>query len=95
MEIIDNAQRQIEILRNREQSTEKTQELYEEQYKLGKRSILDLLSSEQSYHSSKAERETVRFDIYNTITDYIAVVGKSRDVYDLNNQNIQGFEVQP
>lgn len=95
MEIIENAQRQIEILRNRERSTAKTQELYEEQYKLGKRSILDLLSAEQSYHSSIAERETVRYDIYNTITDYISVVGKNRDVYGLNNQDIQGFEVLP
>lgn len=63
-------------------------------YKLGKRSILDLLSSEQSFHSSRAERESARYDIYDTLAIYINVIGKSRDIYQLNNTKIQGFEVQ-
>nr|WP_228146128.1 TolC family protein [Acinetobacter sp. ANC 4648] len=94
-ENIENTNKQISVLQNREQSTAKTRELYEEQYKLGKRSILDLLSSEQSYHSSRAERESARYDIYDTVAVYIHVTGKSRDVYHLNNTKIQGFEIQP
>ena len=94
-ENIENTDKQIWVLLDRERSTAKTRELYEEQYKLGKRSILDLLSSEQSYHSSRAEREAARYDIYNTIAVFINVTGKSREVYHLNNTEIQGFEVQP
>ena len=94
-ESIENTDKQIWVLLDRERSTAKTRELYEEQYKLGKRSILDLLSSEQSYQSSRIEREAARFDIYDTIAVYIKVTGKSRNAYHLNNIQIQGFEVQP
>lgn len=94
-ENIENTDKQIWVLLDRERSTAKTRELYEEQYKLGKRSILDLLSSEQSYHSSRIEREAARYDIYDTIAVFINVTGKSREVYHLNNTKIQGFEVQP
>ena len=94
-EKIENTDKQIWILLDRERSTAKTRELYEEQYKLGKRSILDLLSSEQSYHSSRAERESARYDIYDTIAIYVNVTGRSREVYHLNNTNIQGFEILP
>lgn len=93
-ENIENMDKQIWVLIERERSTAKTRELYEEQYKLGKRSILDLLSSEQSFHSSRAERESARYDIYDTLAIYINVIGKSRDIYQLNNTKIQGFEVQ-
>lgn len=94
-ESIENTDKQIWVLMDRERSTAKTRELYEEQYKLGKRSILDLLSSEQSYQSSRIEREGARFDIYDTIAVFINVTGKSRNAYHLNNIQIQGFEVQP
>ncbi len=94
-ESIENTDKQIWVLMDRERSTAKTRELYEEQYKLGKRSILDLLSSEQSYQSSRLEREGARFDIYDTIAIFINVTGKSRNAYHLNNIQIQGFEVQP
>lgn len=94
-ESIENTDKQIWVLMDRERSTAKTRELYEEQYKLGKRSILDLLSSEQSYQSSRIEREAARFDIYDTIALFINVTGKSRHAYHLNNIQIQGFEVQP
>jgi len=91
-ENIENTDKQIWVLLDRERSTAKTKELYEEQYKLGKRSILDLLSSEQSYHSSRAERESARYDIYDTVAVYVNVTGKSREVYHLNNTKIQGLK---
>ena len=94
-ENIINTEQQISFLKARETSTAQTRELYEEQYKLGKRSILDLMSSEQSYHSSRAERESARYSIYDTIATFINVAGKSRDIYQLNNIKIQGFEIQP
>ena len=94
-ENITNTEEQIKFLVARQQSTQQTRELYEEQYKISKRSILDLLSTEQSYHSSRAEAESARYSIFDTIATYLNVTGKSRDVYQLNNIKIQGFEIQP
>lgn len=94
-ELIDNTQRQIAILVNREKLTQQTRELYEDQYKLGTRSILDLLSAEQSYQSARVEKEQAIYTIYDTIAQYIDTTGKSRDVYQINNKNIQGVELQP
>lgn len=94
-EQIENKQRQIQVLANRQETTVRTRELYQEQYKLGTRSLVDLLNAEQAIHSANAELETARYDIYNSIVQYIAATGRSRQVYGLNNISIQGFEVQP
>ncbi len=56
---------------------------------------MDLLNAEQSIHSSASEIEIARYDIYDSIVQNIAATGRSRDVYDLNNISIQGFEIQP
>lgn len=94
-EQIENKQRQIQVLANRQETTVRTRELYQEQYKLGTRSLVDLLNAEQAIHSANTELETARYDIYNSIVQYIAATGRSRQVYGLNNISIQGFEVQP
>lgn len=94
-EQIENKQRQIQVLVNRQATTVRTKELYQEQYKLGTRSLVDLLNAEQAIHSANTELETARYDIYNSIVQYIAVTGRSRQVYGLNNISIQGFEVRP
>ncbi|MNZ03694.1 Outer membrane protein TolC precursor [compost metagenome] len=94
-EQIENKQRQMQVLTNRQATTVRTRELYQEQYKLGTRSLVDLLNAEQAIHSANSELETARYDIYNSIVQYISATGRSRQAYDLNNISIQGFEVQP
>ncbi|NNG81835.1 TolC family outer membrane protein [Acinetobacter sp. ANC 5378] len=94
-EEIENKQRLMSILIARKETTIRTRELYQEQYKLGTRSAVDLLNAEQSIHSAAQEIENARYDIYDAIVRYIAVTGRSRDLYDLNNIPIQGFEIQP
>lgn len=94
-EQIENRQRQMQVLVNRQATTVRTRELYQEQYKLGTRSLVDLLNAEQAIHSANTELETARYDIYNSIVQYIAATGRSRQAYSLNNISIQGFEVQP
>nr|WP_250635187.1 TolC family protein [Acinetobacter pittii] len=42
-EQIENKQRQMQVLANRQATTVRTRELYQEQYKLGTRSLVDLL----------------------------------------------------
>ena len=94
-EQIEHKQRQIGVLISRKETSVRTKELYQEQYKLGTRSAVDLLNAEQAIHSAAQEIENARFDIYAAIAKYIAVTGRTRDIYDLNNISIQGFEVQP
>lgn len=94
-EEIENKQRLMSILIARKETTIRTRELYQEQYKLGTRSAVDLLNAEQSIHSAAQEIENARYDIYDAIVRYIAVTGRSCDLYDLNNIPIQGFEIQP
>ncbi|KQE90298.1 TolC family protein [Acinetobacter lactucae] len=92
---IENKQKQIQVLRERQKSTTRTKELYQEQYKLGTRSVIDLLNSEQAIHSAAQEIETARYDIYSNLIQFIKITGRSRDLYHLNNTSIQGFQIQP
>ena len=94
-EEIENKQGLMGILIARKETTIRTRELYQEQYKLGTRSAVDLLNAEQSIHSAAQEIENARYDIYDAIVRFINVTGRSRDLYELNNIPIQGFEIQP
>lgn len=94
-ESIENKQRQIQILSERQATTVRTRELYQEQYKLGTRSVLDLLNAEMAIHAANNELETARYDIYNSLVQFIQTTGRTRQAYQLNHLSIQGFEVQP
>lgn len=93
-EEIDNKQKQMNALLSRQETAIRTKELYQEQYKLGTRTVVDLLNAEQSIHSAAQEIENARYDIYQAIVRYIAKTGRTRTVYDLNNVSIQGLEIQ-
>lgn len=92
-EDIKNKQSQIGILRSKQETTVKTRELYQEQYKLGTRSVLDLLNAEISIHSASIELESAKYDIYKSLVQFIKVTGRTRKAYELNNILIQGVEV--
>lgn len=94
-ETIENKQKQMMVLNDRQNTTIKTKELYQEQYKLGTRTVLDLLNAEMAIHSANSELENARYDIYSSLAQFISVTGRTRQAYDLNNISIQGFEVQP
>lgn len=94
-ETIENKQKQMVVLLSRQSTTLRTRELYQEQYKLGTRSVLDLLNAEMAIHTANNELENARYDIYSSLAQFIAITGRTRQVYDLNNISIQGFEVQP
>lgn len=94
-EQIENKQRQMQVLVAQQATTVRTKELYQEQYKLGTRTAVDLLNAEQAIHSASSQIETTRYDIYDNLVQYISAAGKSRDVYQLNNLSIQGVEIQP
>ncbi|OTG86050.1 TolC family protein [Acinetobacter sp. ANC 3813] len=88
-------QKQMDVLSARRETTARTKELYQEQYKLGTRTVLDLLNAEQSIHSVAQEIENARYDIYSGLIEYIKVTGRSREFYQLNNLPIQGIEIEP
>lgn len=90
---VENKQQQMAVLALRKASTAQTKALYQEQYKLGTRTVVDLLNAEQAIHSTAQEIENARYDIYSDLIQYIYVTGGSRAFYQLNNKSIQGFEV--
>lgn len=94
-EQVENKQRQMQVLAAQQATTVRTKELYQEQYKLGTRTAVDLLNAEQSIHSANMQIENARYDIYDNLVQYISAAGKTRDVYQLNNLSIQGVEIQP
>ncbi|OTG91579.1 TolC family protein [Acinetobacter sp. ANC 3813] len=94
-EQIESKKRQMAVLVQRRETTARTKELYQEQYKLGTRTVVDLLNAEQSIHSAAMEIVNSQYDIYAGLVQYIQVTGRSRDVYELNNMKIQGVEVNP
>jgi len=94
-EDIKNKQRLIKVLVARQETAVRTRELYQEQYKLGTRSVIDLLNAEIAIHTANSELENARYDIYSNLAHFIKVTGRSRDIYQLNHISIQGIEVQP
>lgn len=94
-EQVENKQRQMKTLIAQQATSVRTKELYQEQYKLGSRTAVDLLNAEQAIHNANTQIETVRYDIYDNLVQYVSAAGKSREVYQLNNIAIQGVEIQP
>jgi adhesin transport system outer membrane protein len=94
-EQVESKQNQMKILQARQMTTIKTKELYQEQYKLGTRTALDLLNAEQAIHAVASDLESTRYDIYSSLVQFIAATGKSREVYALDHLNIHGVMIQP
>lgn len=92
---IKNKQQLMQVLAERRETTKRTKALYQEQYKLGTRTVIDLLNAEQAIHSVAQEIETARYDIYTALIRYIEITGRSREVYGLNHIAIQGVEIYP
>lgn len=93
-EQIIGTQERLKILANRERNMMKTRTLYEEQYKIGHRTVLDLLNAEQEIQFAASERENARSNIRLYIVNYILVTGQARKVYLLNNSIVQGVEIK-
>lgn len=94
-EQVEQKKRQMSVLVAQQATSVRTKELYQEQYKLGTRTAVDLLNAEQAIHSANSQIESARYDIYENLVKYIAAAGKAREVYQLNNLTIQGVELKP
>ncbi|MDR2240443.1 MAG: TolC family outer membrane protein [Zoogloeaceae bacterium] len=85
----------LNVLAKRKQSIAEALELYREQYKLGTRSILDLLNAEQEFYQARSDEEGLKHDLWQSLIGYIDAVGQSREFYGLNDTTIQGMEIRP
>lgn len=94
-EQITGLEGRLGVLAQRRRSIGETRELYEEQYKVGTRSILDVLNAEQEVHQAALDAEGARHDLWNSQVDYIHAIGQTRAVFALNHTQIQGLEIQP
>src|SRR5690606_37798995 len=94
-EQIENKQKQMGSLSQRRATTVRTKELYQEQYKLGTRTVVDLLNAEQAIHTAAQDAELENYQRYSKIVQRSQVIGRTRHIYALNRMSIPGFEVQP
>jgi adhesin transport system outer membrane protein len=81
-------------LGERKASIAETRDLYREQYKLGTRSILDLLNAEQEYYQAALDEETAKHDYWIALVDYIGALGTGNTFYGIASRSIQGVKVQ-
>ena len=88
------ARNRLGKLGERKDSIATTRDLYREQYKLGTRSILDLLNAEQEYYQAALDEETAKHDYWIALVDYIGALGTGNTFYGIASRTIQGVKVQ-
>ena len=88
------ARNRLDKLGERKASIAETRDLYREQYKLGTRSILDLLNAEQEYYQAALDEETAKHDYWVALVDYIGALGTGNTFYGVASRSIQGVKVQ-
>jgi adhesin transport system outer membrane protein len=89
------ARTRLQVLAQRRNTMLETQSLYDDQYKIGTRSVLDLLNAAQEVYQAEADEEEARHDLWLGLVDYLAASGRSRTEYGLDNMSIQGVAIQP
>ncbi len=94
-EQVDGARARLGVLAQRKRSIVEARDLYQEQYKLGTRSILDLLNAEQEIYMAAVDEENVRHDLWQGLISYVYAVGQSRAFYGLDNTTVQGIAISP
>lgn len=76
--------------------TQKTRELYQQQYlDLGSRPFLDVLNAEQEVYQARFTQQDTESQLRSLQLDCLYNTGRTRQQFALNNQSIQGVEIQP
>jgi adhesin transport system outer membrane protein len=87
------AKNRLAVLDARKQSISEARDLYREQYKLGTRSVLDLLNGEQEFYQAASDEESIHHDYWIAVVDYVAATGMGNDFYGLKTGSVQGMEM--
>jgi outer membrane protein, adhesin transport system len=89
------AQDRLPVMNSRKQSISETRDLYREQYKLGTRSILDLLNSEQEFYQAASDEEAAQHDYWMALVGYVGATGTGNDFYELDARTVAQMEIHP
>lgn len=85
----------MSVMNSRKQSIDEARNLYREQYKLGTRSILDLLNAEQEYYQAASEEEAVQHDYWMALIGYVGATGTGNEFYGLDANSVAQMELRP
>jgi adhesin transport system outer membrane protein len=83
------------VMNSRKQSIAETRDLYREQYKLGTRSILDLLNSEQEFYQAASDEATAQHDYWMALVGYVGATGSGNEFYELDPHTVAQLELRP
>ncbi|MBJ3815945.1 TolC family outer membrane protein [Shimwellia pseudoproteus] len=86
----------IRIQQRQQVLGEQTRALYQDQYlQLGSRPLLDLLNVDQEIFQAQFSQVQTEAQLRSLQLDCLFSTGKTRNVFALDNHNIQGVEIRP
>lgn len=86
----------LQILRRQQQLSERTRELYQQQYlDLGSRPLLDVLNAEQEVYQARFAELQIQSQLRQLQLNCLYNTGTLRQAFALNNRRIQSLEIQP
>jgi len=86
----------LQILGRQQQLSERTRELYQQQYlDLGSRPLLDVLNAEQEVYQARFAELQTQSQLHQLQLDCLYNTGTIRQAFGLNNRSIQSVEIQP
>ena len=85
----------LQILRRQHQLSERTRELYQQQYlDLGSRPLLDVLNAEQEVYQARFAELQTQSQLRQLQLNCLYNTGSLRQAFALNNRSIQSVEIQ-
>lgn len=92
----DSLEQALLILAREQQLSQRTRELYQQQYlELGTRPLLDVLNVEQEIYQSRFSQQQTQIQLRSLQLDCLYSTGNIRKAFTLTGQTIQGVEIQP
>jgi adhesin transport system outer membrane protein len=89
LEQILNASQRSQNTEEQLQLTTRTRELYQEQYKLGSRTVLDLLNTEADIFAIRSDGISARHDRWQAIVAFLVATGQSRTTWALDQAQVR------
>lgn len=87
---IEGLQKRRQILVRRTENIKTTRSLYQEQYQLGTRSVLDLLNSEQEYYQAVVEELAADHELWNNLVYFMVLKGDARGIFHADSRLSNG-----
>ncbi|KFC06545.1 hypothetical protein GTGU_02469 [Trabulsiella guamensis ATCC 49490] len=86
----------LQVLQRQERLSERTRELYQQQYlDLGSRPLLDVLNAEQEVFQARFAQQQTLSQLHQLQLNCLYNSGKLRSAFGLENRSIQSVEIQP